>query len=125
MGNSWGFAYTGMYPPYLSAWARLKLGWLEAESPVPGAVSQVEASVLPLDGIPKVYMIGNGDAGFAEGEYLLIENRQAYGYDVYIPTTVSNCDEATLKITWVRPWDLALTSSPYSDETGPCSLAYR
>jgi hypothetical protein len=93
MGNSWGFHDDSFHPPYLAAWARLELGWVEPVEPTPGGqILELEASALPLtpESSPKMYKIGDGKFGFPSGEYLLLENRQAYGYDEHIPSSVSS-----------------------------------
>ena len=78
MSQSWGWDGTGVYPPLLSAWSKVSVGW-------------VTPTVIDLDGTyelensetsDKVYRI---DSGFPEGEYLLLENRQPDGFDSEIP----------------------------------------
>lgn len=81
MANSWGFDGSQYYPPYLSAWSRLQLGWASATAPVEGA-NVIEAASIQDATQPQLYKI---DEGFPSGEYLLIENRQAAGFDGALP----------------------------------------
>lgn len=83
MANSWGFDGTQYYPPQLSAWSRIQLGWDNATLIEKDGVYRIAASeVLEEVRDPKIYKI---EAGFPEGEYLLIENRQPRLYDTLIP----------------------------------------
>jgi M6 family metalloprotease-like protein len=77
MANSWGFDGTQLHPPHFSAYCKNFLGWLTPSTISPGAYSlpMVEAS-------PTVYKITQG---YPNGEYLLIENRQPYGFESDIP----------------------------------------
>jgi M6 family metalloprotease-like protein len=81
MANSWGFDGSQYFPPYLSAWSRLQLGWATATAPLEG-INYIETAANQDATYPRVYKI---DEGFPTGEYLLIENRQAYGYDTPLP----------------------------------------
>lgn len=83
MANSWGFDGTQYYPPQLSAWARIQLGWDNATLIEKDGVYRIAASeALEEVRDPKIYKI---QRGFPEGEYLLIENRQPRLYDTLIP----------------------------------------
>jgi hypothetical protein len=64
-----------MFPPNLSAWSKVFLGWAKVELIAYDGTYQMESSATSN----KVYKI---EAGYPEGEYLLIENRQPTGYDV-------------------------------------------
>ena len=75
MSQSWGIDGSGMYPPNLSAWSKVFLGWAKVEVIAYDGTYQIESSATSN----KVYKI---EAGYPEGEYLLIENRQPTGYDV-------------------------------------------
>ena len=75
MSQSWGFDGSGMYPPNLSAWSKVFLGWAKVEVIAHDGTYKMESSATSN----KVYKI---EAGYPEGEYLLIENRQPTGYDV-------------------------------------------
>mmetsp|Transcript_22446 Transcript_22446/g.48834 ORF Transcript_22446/g.48834 Transcript_22446/m.48834 type:complete len:1184 (-) Transcript_22446:70-3621(-) len=79
MSQSWGFDGSGMYPPYLSAWSKVQVGWVDPILITKNGVYNIEAS--SLNG-GQVYRI---DEGFPEGEYLLIENRQPNGFDGKLP----------------------------------------
>ncbi len=78
MANSWGFDGSQLYPPHFSAYSKVTLGWV---TPTilrdPGTFS---TSAVELE--PTIYRL---DSGFPDGEYLLIENRQAVGFDSLIP----------------------------------------
>lgn len=78
MSNSWGFDGTGVRPPNLSAWSRVFLGYttpqiIEREGKYSLATSALESQVYRID------------AGFPDGEYLLLENRQPIGFDADLP----------------------------------------
>jgi M6 family metalloprotease-like protein len=75
MSQSWGLDGSGMYPPNLSAWSKVFLGWAKVEVIAYDGTYQTESSATSN----KVYKI---EAGYPEGEYLLIENRQPIGYDM-------------------------------------------
>ncbi len=81
MSSSWGWDNSQLYPPHLSAWSKYALGWLQAKEPRQG-FNQIEASEVKSTRIPQLYKI---TAGFPEGEFLLIENRQQIGYDSQLP----------------------------------------
>lgn len=76
MSQSWGMDGSGLYPPNLSAWSKVELGWATAELIESDGEYELEAS---LTSSPfKVYKIAHH---FQEGEYILMENRQVYEYD--------------------------------------------
>ena len=78
MANSWGFNGTQMNPPHFSAWCKIQLGWV-----TPTVLSSSGNYTAPrVQTTAKIFRI---DAGFPSNEYLLIENRQAYGFDSVIP----------------------------------------
>lgn len=78
MSQSWGYDGTGVYPPLLSAWSKVSVGWV-----VPTVIDRDGAFELEnSETSDRVYKI---DAGFPRGEYLLLENRQPNGYDSRIP----------------------------------------
>ena len=81
MANSWGFDGTQRYPPVMSAWARLQVGWAEAETLAQDGVYSIQAAEVAT-GAAQIYRI---DHNFPSGEYLLIENRQKIGYDAKMP----------------------------------------
>lgn len=67
----------GKTPPYMSAYERYFLGWLE---PVPVSAADT-AFVLPDISTNKAYIIKTAKAD----EYFLLENRQQHDWDNYIP----------------------------------------
>jgi M6 family metalloprotease-like protein len=81
MGNAWGFDGSQKYPPHLSAWSKIQLGWLEAAEPTQGQ-NLIEATEIQNPTLPQVYKITKN---FPDGEYILIENRQRIGFDSAMP----------------------------------------
>ncbi|NQT11524.1 MAG: M6 family metalloprotease domain-containing protein [Planctomycetes bacterium] len=79
MANSWGFGGKQLYPPHFSAWSKIFLEWI-----TPTVISSPGVYSVPLAEKPgaEIYKIS---AGYPSGEYLLIENRQAVGFDEKIP----------------------------------------
>jgi M6 family metalloprotease-like protein len=73
MANSWGFDGTQLHPPHFSAWAKMELGWLTPTTIGPGTYNVPRAETTRT-----AYRITNG---FPNGEYLLIENRQSFGFE--------------------------------------------
>lgn len=80
MANSWGFTGNQMYPPHLSAWSKAFLNFVQPTL----ITASGDYTVLASETNPSVYKI---TAGFPAGEYLLIENREAVGFDAQIPGT--------------------------------------
>lgn len=78
MSQSWGFDGTGLYPPFLSAWSKAKVGWADVIEITNDGTFDIEASW-------KSNVVYKLSAGFPEGEYLLIENRQPPSYDEKLP----------------------------------------
>eukprot|EP00559_Dactyliosolen_fragilissimus_P004589 CAMPEP_0184859064 /NCGR_PEP_ID=MMETSP0580-20130426/4093_1 /TAXON_ID=1118495 /ORGANISM="Dactyliosolen fragilissimus" /LENGTH=1298 /DNA_ID=CAMNT_0027355503 /DNA_START=285 /DNA_END=4181 /DNA_ORIENTATION=- len=78
MGNSWGFDGSQLYPPQVSPWCKIMLGWVR-----PLVVRQSGNYILsPSISTPEVIKISKG---FPPNEYLLIENRQKKGFDAKLP----------------------------------------
>jgi len=78
MGNSWGFDGSQHFPPPLSPWSKIMVGWL-----TPNVVSRSGRYTLkPSLTNPQVIKI---DEGFRKHEYLLIEYRKNIGFDEKIP----------------------------------------
>jgi M6 family metalloprotease-like protein len=77
MANSWGFDGTQLRPPHPSAWCKEQLGWV-----TPTVIASGSYSAPRVQTTPTIYKI---TGGFPNGEYLLVENRQPYGYDSLIP----------------------------------------
>ena len=74
MGNSWGWDTTQLYPPIMSPWAKIEMGWLQPEE----ITKSGRYTLTPSAVNPKVYKISQG---FPDDEYLLIENRQPLLFD--------------------------------------------
>ncbi len=78
MANAWGFDQSQYHPPHFSAYSKMLLGWLEPiviDSPNRYTAPNVEFNQV-------VYRI---DAGYADDEFLLIENRQPIGIETAMP----------------------------------------
>ncbi len=78
MANSWGFDGSQNYPPHMSAWSKIQLGWVTPtviSSPGNYTIAQSETN-------QEIFKI---NMGYPSGEYLLVENRQPVGYDAKIP----------------------------------------
>jgi len=74
MANSWGVDGSQRYPPILSAWSKIELGWIE-----PIIITKKGDYTLRQSyQFPEVYKI---ESGYAPNEYLLIENRQPGSFD--------------------------------------------
>lgn len=78
MSQSWGFDGTGKYPPFLSAWSKARVGWANVVNITNDGTYDIEASW-------KSNVVYKLSAGYPEGEYLLIENRQPHSYDEKLP----------------------------------------
>jgi immune inhibitor A len=77
MANSWGFDNSQYYPPAMSAWAKLALGWVTAKE------ISTSGSYTARQGcnFQDIFIIKKN---FQAGENLLIENRQQCGFDAII-----------------------------------------
>jgi hypothetical protein len=82
MSNHWGFPpyfhLSQLYPPILSPWSKVQVGWLDPIVIDASGTYDIAASQLS-DQIFKIHMDEEGL------EYLLIENRQAIGFDSFLP----------------------------------------
>lgn len=74
MGNSWGFDGSQYYPPALSAWSKIFLGWVTPISITESGTYTAPASY----NSPTAFII---ETNYPNDEYLLIENRQSIGFD--------------------------------------------
>lgn len=77
MANSWGFDGSQRHPPHFSAWCRKELKFVTPEVITAGNFSLPKAETST-----KVYKI---TAGYGANEYLLIENRQPFGFESDMP----------------------------------------
>ena len=78
MANSWGFDSSQKYPPHMSPWSKIQLGWVNPtiiDTPDTYTAPQVEYT-------STVYRI---NLNYPSNEYLLIENRQPIGFDGDMP----------------------------------------
>lgn len=81
MANSWGFDGSQLHPPHMSAWCKVFLGWSQAQVISEQAQYKVTAATSAAASIYRINFDHEND-----GEYLLIENRQAVGnFDGGIP----------------------------------------
>jgi M6 family metalloprotease-like protein len=83
MANSWGFHNDQYYPPTMNPWSKMKLGWL---NPIELSTSGTY-SLSPSYDTEQVYKISTG---FAADEYLLVEYRNAMGFDRFIGNGMAN-----------------------------------
>ena len=77
MANSWGFDGTQLRPPHPSAWCKEQLGWI-----TPTIITSGTQSAARVETTPSAFKITQG---FPSGEYLLVENRQPYGFENNLP----------------------------------------
>ena len=78
MANSWGFTGTQLNPPHFSAWSKTFLGWMTPTLlNAPGNYSLLRAETSPT-----AFKISTG---YPSGEYLLVENRQPFGFESTMP----------------------------------------
>ena len=81
MSNHWGFApysFSQLFPPTMSPWTKIRAGWVEPTRITKSGTYSIQGSQVS----DVVYRIDLGGMGT---EYLLIENRQAMGFDLFIP----------------------------------------
>jgi M6 family metalloprotease-like protein len=77
MANSWGFDGSQYYPPLVSAWSKVQLGWV-TPTLITASGTYVARQVCTY---PDVFQISKN---FPTSEYLLIENRQKCSFDAQI-----------------------------------------
>jgi len=83
MSDPWGFDRSQQRPSQLSAWARMKLGWIHPKTPNYG-FNKIFYAEEPSSMV-QAYKIGDGEHNFPENEYLLIEYRKRRGMDSDLP----------------------------------------
>lgn len=83
MSDPWGFDQSQERPSQLSAWSKMKLGWLEPKNPVSGYNNIGYSRESSNEAL--LYKIGDGAFNFPPGEYLLIEYRVQTGMDSDLP----------------------------------------
>lgn len=75
--DSWGYDGSQLYPPQMSAYSKMKLGWTVPRTPTVGMNVVARSETPSTSGAPNhLYKIGDGQFGFPRGEYLLIEYRK-------------------------------------------------
>eukprot|EP00984_Skeletonema_dohrnii_P005658 scaffold1996_cov120-Skeletonema_dohrnii-CCMP3373.AAC.5 len=77
MANSWGVDGSQRYPPIISAWSKVQLGWIDPIS----IMEKGDYTLKQSYQFPEVYKI---ESGYAPNEYLLIENRQPGSFDALL-----------------------------------------
>lgn len=81
MGNSWGYSGDQFYPPMMSAWAKIRLGWADPEVVTESGTYELRSAAE----YPKVYVFINPAD---PKEYFLMENKQHHQYfEKNIPQT--------------------------------------
>lgn len=82
MANHWGFApvysLSQLYPPMLSPYCKMLVGWLDPMLITTSETFTIEPSSLSQ----QIYRI---DMNQEKTEYMLIENRQPVGWDLFLP----------------------------------------
>ncbi|KAG7358665.1 M6 family metalloprotease domain containing protein [Nitzschia inconspicua] len=77
MANSWGYDGSQLYPPHMSAYSKMKLSWTVPRTPVVGLNIVARSESPSTSRAPHhLYKIGDGQFGYPQGEYLLIEYRK-------------------------------------------------
>jgi immune inhibitor A len=88
--GKWGLMASGsrnggsMSPAHLSAWSKMKLGWVEPIV-VTSDISLSSIEIPPVWNNSIVYKMWAHDPSLNTDEYFLIENRQKSGYDTALP----------------------------------------
>ncbi len=77
MANSWGFDFTQQHPPHFSAWCKIQLGWV-----TPTVISSGNFTAPRVETNATIFKI---TSGYPAGEYLLVENRQPFGFESNMP----------------------------------------
>lgn len=77
MANSWGFDFSQRHPPHFSAWCKQQLGWV-----TPTVITNGTYNAPRVAETPTLFRINQG---YPAGEYLLIENRQPFGFENNMP----------------------------------------
>jgi len=78
LANAWGFDGSQRYPPIMCPWSKLQMGWVNPIEVTRDGTYTLRRSC----DFPDIIKISTN---FPSGEYLLIENRQACGYDAKVP----------------------------------------
>ena len=89
MANSWGFDGSQLYPPQMDPWSKIELGWaslttLSNDCSANSLLSRTQ-SLKPSYSNHEYFKIEQGFPTGENDEYLVVENRQAIGYDQKIP----------------------------------------
>jgi len=78
--GSWNGVPAGSSPAAMSAWSRIRLGWV---TPTDVTTTLVGTAVPAVETSGKVFRLGV--AGTFPAEYFLVENRQLVGFDAALP----------------------------------------
>ena len=86
MANSWGFDGSQLYPPQMDPWSKIELGWASLTTLGNNCASNNQLpTIKTLDPSYTSHEYYQLEHNFPTGEYLVVENRQALGYDALIP----------------------------------------
>jgi M6 family metalloprotease-like protein len=100
--GSWGCnGSTAESPCHLGAWSKAMLGWVTVAT-VPDATDLGSITLPPVESSHTVYRVNAEDGS---GEYFLLENRQAVGFDAHLPGTgllVWQIDPAVIAARWLN-----------------------
>ncbi|MCG6954444.1 MAG: M6 family metalloprotease domain-containing protein [Gemmatimonadetes bacterium] len=99
--GAWGCnGSTAQSPCHLGAWSKAMLGWVTVTT-VPDGTDLGSVTLPPVETSHSVYRVNAEDGS---GEYFLLENRQALGFDAYLPGTgmlVWQIDPAVVATRWI------------------------
>ncbi|WP_158278639.1 T9SS type A sorting domain-containing protein [Rhodohalobacter mucosus] len=104
------FAYNGLFPPALSAWEKIRLGWAE---PIELAYSESATLTLPADApglSQRIYKIP-----ISSGEYFLIENRHRDPLGNGITLTIRKPDGSVATATFTNSDEAFVNQEPGFD----------
>ncbi len=79
-GGSWNGAPAGTSPADMSAWSRIRLGWI---APTEVTTALIDTSVAQVETSGKAFRLSI--PGASSSEYFLIENRESVGFDAALP----------------------------------------
>ena len=125
LGNMWGWYGDQLYPPLMSAWSKMQLGWVDTMD-VLAAETNVKV-IASCDG-DLIYKVGYK---MKAGEYFLVENRFPCGFDAKL----ANPTDPTKDRSGMAIWHIDETDAlgkdviNYQSEgvcaSGKCRMHYR